>query len=1201
MTFDFSYFDVKKTVTIGTISPALSYPYRAKYFIHTVSGTDTGTDLYCDGILSDLSDLRIAGSDGNALDFWIVSDGDGTPTEVSTNTYEIWVEFPTLATGTIFYVYYGYWKHAAITSESDGPATFPEGDDLNCFYDHFESLDTDLWNIASAGDYTVSDSVLQLSTGRIASKLYDPPFYPARMQARVKFYDSGSRGIFNLGFWTQTVTPASDTDYISVRTSSQLAYKGSTSSSVTVPLDTWMILDIVQIDATNTKFYKDGTLLATVTGTSNTDTYRGIFFENDAAESAPYANGPLHGRGSNAFQNGVLLPDGRIVLAAYDSDNISYYDSVTNTITAGPTHGRGNSAFCDAVLASTGNVILIPYSSGYFGLFNPSTHAYSNGCANTPGATAFIGGVEQADGKIALVPYSSEYVGVYDPVANTYANGPAHGQGSFSYPFSCGVLLSDGNIILVPGYSAYVGIYDSSAGTYANGDTHGKSNFAFMGGVLLNDGRVLFVPYYSSVIGLYDPDTDTYSDGPAHGRGYYPFYGGVLLSDGKVALIPYSSGYVGIFDPSDDSYTDGPAHGRPDMAFKGGVLISDGRVVMVPYQSTYIGLYDPNPESTQYIELDWLVSAYCGGLETPDISTTSESYPVEISYTPSSPVTDEEITFSLNGTYDNICWDFGDDHISYESEPDHSYESTGTYTVTASFTDSSGNPVRSVSDTITIIESGEVAFYAKEVRGVAPFEVMFINESPESCSAYLWDFGDGETSTDRHPVHEYTDAESYTVKLTITHAGVSTTLIRREYIQVTTLAAPVAGFTHDLTDNTGSVPVSVSFTDASTGTITSSEWDFGDRATSTDTDPDHTYSRPGYYLAKRIVRNADWEDTLTQLFYIRPKAPTVRIHADVISGPAPLTVIFTPVIIGPYLRLEWDFGDDTTSVENNPSHTYTTAGTYTVTLSVWNSTTLHETTGTKTITAIDPALYPAAAFSADVTEGEYPLTVTFTDASTGTPTSWLWDFGDTGSSTDQSPEHTYSTPGTYTVSLTATNAVGSDTETKTGYITAGADPVASFSVDADIHHLTHEFSFTDESLYEPTSWLWDFGDTGSSTDQSPEHTYAAAQSYWVTLTVTNAYGTTTKGMDITVLPVTFPIPSFTYITSNLRAPYTFRFTDTSLGTPTSWLWDFGDGTTSTDQNPTHTYQFPGTYTVSLTATNAYGTVTVTEEVLDADN
>jgi serine protease len=153
---------------------------------------------------------------------------------------------------------------------------------------------------------------------------------------------------------------------------------------------------------------------------------------------------------------------------------------------------------------------------------------------------------------------------------------------------------------------------------------------------------------------------------------------------------------------------------------------------------------------------------------------------------------------------------------------------------------------------------------------------------------------------------------------------------------------------------------------------------------------------------------------------------------------------------------------------------------------------------------------PVAAFSGTPTSGTYPLTVTFTDASTNTPTSWAWTFGDGGTSTVKNPSHIYTAAGTYTVVLTATNAYGSDSETKTGYITVTAPPtnppVAAFSGTPTSGTIPLTVTFTDASTNSPTSWAWTFGDGGTSTLQNPSHIYTTAGTYTVVLTATNAYG-----------------------------------------------------------------------------------------------
>ncbi len=167
--------------------------------------------------------------------------------------------------------------------------------------------------------------------------------------------------------------------------------------------------------------------------------------------------------------------------------------------------------------------------------------------------------------------------------------------------------------------------------------------------------------------------------------------------------------------------------------------------------------------------------------------------------------------------------------------------------------------------------------------------------------------------------------------------------------------------------------------------------------------------------------------------------PVAAFSGTPTSGTYPLAVTFTDASTYTPTSWAWDFGDGGTSTAQNPSHTYTAAGTYTVVLTATNAYGSDSETKAGYITVTAPNTNPpVAAFSGTPTSGNVPLAVTFTDASTNTPTSWAWDFGDGGTSTAQNPSHTYTVAGTYTVTLTATNAYGSDGETKTGYITASA-------------------------------------------------------------------------------------------------------------------------------------------------------------------
>jgi PKD repeat protein len=233
---------------------------------------------------------------------------------------------------------------------------------------------------------------------------------------------------------------------------------------------------------------------------------------------------------------------------------------------------------------------------------------------------------------------------------------------------------------------------------------------------------------------------------------------------------------------------------------------------------------------------------------------------------------------------------------------------------------------------------------------------------------------------------------------------------------------------------------------------------------------------------------------------------------------------------------------------------------------------------------------PAAAFTASttiITAGEI---VSFTDYSVNNPTSWSWDFGDGGTSTSQNPSHTYTTSGTYTVTLTVTNSSGSGSLKKPNYITVKLPaPVAAFIASTTTINTGGTVNFTDQSTNSPANWSWNFGDGGTSTTQNPSHIYTTAGTYTVTLTVTNSSrsDSETKSNYITVnLPA--PVAAFKASSTIITVGKAVNFTDQSINSPTSWSWNFGDGGTSTTQNPSHTYLTAGTYSVTLTVTNSGG-------------
>jgi PKD repeat protein len=176
---------------------------------------------------------------------------------------------------------------------------------------------------------------------------------------------------------------------------------------------------------------------------------------------------------------------------------------------------------------------------------------------------------------------------------------------------------------------------------------------------------------------------------------------------------------------------------------------------------------------------------------------------------------------------------------------------------------------------------------------------------------------------------------------------------------------------------------------------------------------------------------------------------------------------------------------------------------------------------------------PAADFTADPQAGQFPLTVQFTERSTGGIDSWLWNFGDGESSTLQNPAHTYQNPGTYTVTLTVTNAYGSGRKSSEAFISSGTVPAANLQAIPREGTAPLEVQFSDLSSGSPHSWEWSFGDETYSTDQNPIHTYYSPGTYTVTLTVSNQFGTNSKVLT-NYVKVTSPEVVDVYLTGSQK-------------------------------------------------------------------
>ncbi len=409
-------------------------------------------------------------------------------------------------------------------------------------------------------------------------------------------------------------------------------------------------------------------------------------------------------------------------------------------------------------------------------------------------------------------------------------------------------------------------------------------------------------------------------------------------------------------------------------------------------------------------------------------------------------------------------------------------------------------------------------------------------------------------------------------------------------------AQVTADFSAINTDGCG--PLIIQFNNLSTGsgTLTYS-WNLGNGNTSTAISPSATYITPGLYTVTLTVTNGTDTDTETRVDYIEVFAyPVANFLADDTQGCFPLPVNFTDLSTpgsSPITSWIWDFGDGNISNDQNPAHTYLNPGNYNVTLL------LTDANGCFTQLTFNNYIsvyggFPTVGFIANpLFSCDVPQNVTFTNTSSGSGAlTYTWDFGDAGTSTATNPNHTYISGGVYTVSLTATDPIGcSATSTQTDYITVVETVNVDFSVSSANVCANSPVNFTDLTNPPPATWLWNFGDGQTSTDQNPSHVYTTPGTYSVRLIASytgNCSDTLLQVNYITVADA--PAVSFNSdITTGCQLPQTVSFNDNSTGTgPFTYLWDFGDGQTSTDQNPQHEYGFFGNYNVSLTVTNTTG-------------
>lgn len=537
----------------------------------------------------------------------------------------------------------------------------------------------------------------------------------------------------------------------------------------------------------------------------------------------------------------------------------------------------------------------------------------------------------------------------------------------------------------------------------------------------------------------------------------------------------------------------------------------------------------------------------------------------------------------------SYSWNLGNSTITPLTDPSTSYLSVGTYTVT--LTAYNGSATSTYTMVITVHPTPTVSFFASDTTVCPGAPVTFTSTSSSGVPGpmtYLWNFGDGTTSTTAGPIHAFSTSGTYNIALTVTNSqGCVRTLTKPAYILV--YAPPTVNFSGGPT-YVCNPPGSVAFNSLSSGTPPLSYlWTFGPGATSAAAPTSYTYSAPGSYNVKLVVTDGNGcKDSLTRPAYI-----IVNTINAAFTGPTDgcigTSATFTNTS-SPHPTRSWNYGDgsplDTTF---NGSHVYAAPSTYTVTLTVTNGPCTDVETHTITIHPLpvgDFSIVPSDPCPA-------PVTITYpSSAPAGSTITWLYEGGGTGFGPTGS--HHYTTDGVKFIKMVITDMYGcKDTVVHTDTIYDlqfyGLASPYSGCVPLTVNFSTSALTYQPDSTLDPYpygvgGYTWNFGDGSAPvTGPSPSHTYTAVGLYVATVTATTSNGCPVT--DTVHIAVGSP-PVVTFTAAPLHICYgdSVVFTATIITGPvSSFEWAFGDATVITSSpGAIHTYILPGVFTVTLT-------------------
>jgi gliding motility-associated-like protein len=540
-----------------------------------------------------------------------------------------------------------------------------------------------------------------------------------------------------------------------------------------------------------------------------------------------------------------------------------------------------------------------------------------------------------------------------------------------------------------------------------------------------------------------------------------------------------------------------------------------------------------------------------------------------------------------SGSITGWSWNLGDGTTGSQQNPSHTYAGAGTYNVSLVATTNHGC-TDSLVQSINVFPLPNAQFSSASVcfgMGTAFYNQSTINGGGNvTCT---WNFSDGSTDSILNPTHAFGSSGTYNVTMIATTAQGCTGTVTNP-VQVYEL--PDARFNG--TDVC--VDAATIFTDLSSppagGSLITWAWNFGDGSTSPSMNPIHIYGSPGTYnVTLTVISDIGCSDLFNDSVRVfMAPAPQIAVNSGCITDPVTMVNSDDPTNLSASTMI-WNFGDGSSSNDVAPSHIYSSPGTYTITLAVTNAS------GCRTVVTSNVDVHPAPDAGFTGSNACANSSIQFTNTSTissGTITGYLWDFGDSSAtSTAVNPSHAYTQPGTYTVTLIATSDLGC-TDTTSMQVIIHPLPTPAFLSNVAAGCGPLPVQFTDSSYIQYgsiISWHWDFGDGESDSVQNPVHIYAQSGSYPVTLTVTSDSGCT-QTVSVSNMITVYPEPDAQFepepATTTILNPV-IHFNNLSTNSVLQG-WNLGDGYTSIDVDPTHTYADTGTFLVTLYIESSYG-------------